>query len=248
MNNELLNQLSDAVEFLDEFQSRTYSMETKEDKIKDLNLAINNKKKALDEFKAQADTGTGLFTTSETLKFYLPSIISFLFFWPIVLFVFIFQHRKFKKVKEAKRQEMLNSYPAKEKEYLKFKEECDAEIAAIQSEIEKMRKEGHNYIVENAHYVGFLPSKYRLNPHAVEYMYSLVSNMRADTLKEAINLYESELREMQFRQEVHEKLAEMEHNRSLEAEYFASALKDSRIYQESINENLIDIRNRLKYQ
>ena len=45
MNNELLNQLSDAVEFLDEFQSITYSMETKEDKIKDLNLAINNKKR-----------------------------------------------------------------------------------------------------------------------------------------------------------------------------------------------------------
>ncbi len=248
MNKELLNQLSDATEFLDGLQQRTSSLKVKKAKIKDLNAAISRKKEALDEFKAKADTGTDLFTTSEILKFYLPSILSFLFFWPIVLFVFIFQHRKFKKVKEAKRQEMLNSYPVKEKEYSDFKEECNAKIADIQAEIDETSKEANCFIAENGHYVAFLPQKYRLNPHAVEYMCSLVSNMRADTLKEAINLYESELREMKFRQEISDKLEEMEHNRSLEAEYFASALKDSRIYQESINENLIEIRDRLKYQ
>ncbi|MBQ5794097.1 MAG: hypothetical protein IIW17_08775, partial [Clostridia bacterium] len=45
------------------------------------------------------------------------------------------------------------------------------------------------------HYLEFLPTSYR-NVMAVGFMLEAVQNLRADTLKEAINLYEQELKHM----------------------------------------------------
>ena len=73
-----------------------------------------------------------------------------------------------------------------------IEETAQAKIDKLESEIDGLEARMKKYIIDNQHRLSFLPSDYR-NPHAIAFMLKALENMRAETLKELINLYEQEL-------------------------------------------------------
>lgn len=71
-------------------------------------------------------------------------------------------------------------------------EESQNNLISLKQNLSSFAKDNH-YVVE------FLPAPYR-NPQAASYMLLAVSNGRADTLKEAINLYEEQLHRWKLEQ------------------------------------------------
>lgn len=65
-------------------------------------------------------------------------------------------------------------------------------ISQINNDIREVEKARNEYARENSHYFNFLPAHYH-NESAIAFMLQALENMRADTLKEVINLYEYEL-------------------------------------------------------
>lgn len=78
-------------------------------------------------------------------------------------------------------------------EHEKFKVQIEEEIAELNEQINQIQNNLNDYMKAKQHYLEFLPSSYR-NVMAVGFMMEAVQNLRADTLKEAINLYEQELK------------------------------------------------------
>ena len=62
-------------------------------------------------------------------------------------------------------------------------------------ELRMLKQAWDSYANENWRYVEFLPEDYQ-HTHAVGYMLKAVKNQRADSLKEAINLYYQEFESM----------------------------------------------------
>lgn len=80
-------------------------------------------------------------------------------------------------------------------EHEEFKAQMEKEIAELNEQIETIHSDLNKYMNAKQHYLEFLPTSYR-NVMAVGFMLEAVQNLRADTLKEAINLYEQELKHM----------------------------------------------------
>ena len=78
-------------------------------------------------------------------------------------------------------------------EHEEFKAQMEEEIAELNEQIKTIHSDLNEYMTAKQHYLEFLPSSYR-NIMAVGFMMEAVQNLRADTLKEAINLYEQELK------------------------------------------------------
>ena len=83
----------------------------------------------------------------------------------------------------------------KRKRALLKHEELEAEMKekndALTEELRTLGQAWDAYSEENWHHVEFLPEDYQ-HTHAVGYMLKAVKNFRADSLKEAINLYYQE--------------------------------------------------------
>ena len=87
----------------------------------------------------------------------------------------------------------------KRKRALLKHEELEAEVKeqndALTEELRMLKQAWDSYANENWRYVEFLPEDYQ-HTHAVGYMLKAVKNQRADSLKEAINLYYQEFESM----------------------------------------------------
>ena len=95
---------------------------------------------------------------------------------------------------------LVRSASAKREEKVKeATEECKATQAEAQTKINRLADEIDNlemrkkqYITDSQSRLSFLPADY-CNPHAIGFMLKALENMRADNLKELVNLYEQEL-------------------------------------------------------
>ena len=82
------------------------------------------------------------------------------------------------------------------KEYENLRAATSERNCELSNEYNKRKQDRDQYTNENWHHLDFLPKPYQ-NAHAVAFMLDAVHNLRADTLKEAINLYEQELKHME---------------------------------------------------
>lgn len=74
----------------------------------------------------------------------------------------------------------------------KTKKYYDKKISGIQAEINLLQSETQFIYESNSHLFSFIPEYYRY-PIAITYFYQALINGRADSLKEAINLFEEQL-------------------------------------------------------
>ena len=102
---------------------------------------------------------------------------------------------------------------AMQKEAQKYWDEVGAPTCEkIRAQIDALRQEQRDYVSRNFDMIRFIPEAYR-DRVAIPFMEQVVRNGRADTLKEAINLYEEQLHRWALeRQAV--KLAEEAENQS----------------------------------
>ena len=82
------------------------------------------------------------------------------------------------------------------KEYEELKVTTAERNLELSNEYNTRKQDREQYASENWHHLDFLPKPYQ-NAHAVAFMLDAVHNLRADTLKEAINLYEQELKHIE---------------------------------------------------
>lgn len=85
-----------------------------------------------------------------------------------------------------------------EEVYCPIEQECS-------NNIQNLTNERNEFVNANKHILQFLPEEYR-NATAVIYMEQAVRNCRADSLKEAINLYEDQLHKWKIEQQNQELL------------------------------------------
>lgn len=95
--------------------------------------------------------------------------------------------------------------------------------------IKEIKEALENFGDSNKHLLDFLPSKYR-NLEATSYMLMVVSDKRAETLKEAMNLYEEQLHRWKL-EDLAQKNAEIQ-------EYMADALDELNARQAETNAHL----------
>ena len=99
---------------------------------------------------------------------------------------------------------LLISNPISKKRYTKkaienhkrIKEQKEAENTQLTHKINQIADEAVSHWNNNVRLLDFLPEDY-CNVHAVGFMLKAVKNLRADTLKEAINLYDQELKHLE---------------------------------------------------
>ncbi len=222
-----------------------------EAKIAELKKRISDKEKEIEDLRWNIDNikkpsksnSVGLFCASVCWLIF--TIIATIFWGGIYAFVecsiftllhyFIFIRSSSnykKKLKNYLESETENkaSIEKIEKELPKIKEET-------QIEIEKTEKILNECFEEGKQFLDFLPQKYR-NADAVCFMFEAVENCRADTLKEAINLYENELR---YRKEQGEKILAAEQQAAY-LQNLQSILQDIGENQDAINNNLTEIK------
>ena len=105
-------------------------------------------------------------------------------------------------------------------------------IEKLEKNISEIVEAGEKFAEKNGHVLKFLPNQYR-NLQATSYMLMAVKNGRADTLKEAINLYEEQL---------HRWRLEDAARQSAEAqEYLALAVEELSARQAETNDHLRSI-------
>ena len=114
-------------------------------------------------------------------------------------------------------------YKAEEEKYTDLLKKSTEELNGITAEI-------NEFNANHGHFLDFLPEKYR-SIEAIGFMLEAVYNLRADTLKEVINLYEAELRDRN--------IARMQHLQNERMLYAVSQINDN---QERINSTLQEIK------
>ncbi len=111
--------------------------------------------------------------------FFVSAILLFMGFLGIFFFFLARIKRKKRKAKAFKQCE-------------EEQKEIQLKIDAVENEEEELQANLREFADKNQHYLDFLPSSYR-NPQAIGFMLKAVENLRADCLKDVINLYEQEL-------------------------------------------------------
>lgn len=114
-------------------------------------------------------------------------------------------------------------YKAEEEKYTDLLKKSTEELNGITAEI-------NEFNANHGHFLDFLPEKYR-SIEAIGFMLEAVYNLRADTLKEVINLYEAELRDRNIA-----RMQQLQNERML---YAMSQINDN---QERINSTLQEIK------
>ena len=114
-----------------------------------------------------------------------------------------------------------------EAEYQATKEINDRNIVKLEVEIQKIQEDLKEYMRQNQHKLSFIPEDYQ-DIQAVSFMIRVVHNLRADSLKEALNLYDLELKHQQT-------LAVAEQQRA-QNENLMTAIKMVNARQEQIND------------
>lgn len=117
-----------------------------------------------------------------------PTVIPLCFFI-IILFVLGIVGLSMRNIARIKRKKYIEKLK-KESEENKIK--IQSKIKKLEAEIEKIKDGLRKFGEENEYLLAFLPVKYRW-PDAINFMLQAVENLRADSLKEVINLYEQEL-------------------------------------------------------
>ena len=87
----------------------------------------------------------------------------------------------------------------------------------------------------------FLPQKYR-TLHAIDFMFEALDNMRADTLKEVINLYESHLSDMELKQQLN-RMQIASAIQTQELQIMNSMMDKLEKNQSSMSDDIADIKN-----
>ena len=156
--------------------------------------------------------------------FFLTALILLAFaciaFLGIIFFVFARIKRKKYKKKAIKEHEAL------EAELLPKMDKIEKEIAQIQARLEQ-------FVKGNEARYQFLPSNYR-NHHAVGFMLKAVENLRADTLRDVINLYEHELHMLE-QERILQDAAEMQRIQNASMLYTMESIERN---QKRMNSNL----------
>ncbi len=107
-----------------------------------------------------------------------------------------------------------------------------ADIEKIENSISEITKESERFAKDNRQWLEYLPAQYR-NLQASSYMLMAVKNGRADTLKEAINLYEEQLHRW--------KLEDAARQSAEAQEYLALAVEELSARQAETNDHLRSI-------
>ena len=110
-----------------------------------------------------------------------------------------------------------------------YKYQIEPEITKGLQEIKEIKDETEKYGVAYRHLLDFLPAKYR-NFQATSYMLMAVTDQRAETLKEAMNLYEEQLYRWKI-EDAMQKNIEMQ-------QYMADAVNELNSRQAEANEHL----------
>ena len=202
MNQELYNQLLGAAAVMAEvkkcdeaIQKRYSQINYSEDQINDQEKIIKNAKHSYHAMTAWGvvlmivgfgNAGILLLAILEVLSD--PAAVPFIVF--VVIFFILGIFGLF----------MRNMARVKRKKYIKkIQKGCDeakkmyqARIKKLEEEVETIKNGLKKFGEENEYLMEFLPVKYRW-PDAIYFMLQAVENLRADSLKEVINLYEQEL-------------------------------------------------------
>ena len=117
---------------------------------------------------------------SETISLVIVNLLFVALVFMGVLLVRTASTKREEKVKEAT------------EECKKIQTEEQARIDRLADEIDNLEKRKKKYIIDTQPRLSFLPADY-CNPHAIGFMLKALENMRADNLKELVNLYEQEL-------------------------------------------------------
>ncbi|MBR6579417.1 MAG: hypothetical protein IKK74_10790 [Clostridia bacterium] len=122
---------------------------------------------------------------------------------PFALIALIVKSNKYKNLIQSQKQKI---------EELSSK--CDKVLAEEGEICKQIKADRAKYLSDNESLLAFIPQDYR-NIHAVGFMTTAIKNCRADSLKEAINLYEEEL----YRLNMLEKAEQSNMLRCAETEY-----------------------------
>ena len=147
----------------------------------------------------------------------------------IYAFVYMVRFNKYKRKEEKRIQGLSDEYMA----------QLDIEGQICKN----IKKEKAEFLKSQAPILSFLPPDYQ-NLHAVGFMLTAVKNCRADTLKEVINLYESELNRI----EMMDKINRESQKHRMQAEALAMALEEIAQNQELIDSNLDAIRRQQYFE
>lgn len=127
--------------------------------------------------------------------------------------------------------------PKLEKRYNIQFENCQKENKELLAKANEIKDQLDNMWASCSEFYDFLPEKYQ-ELYAVLFMLDAVKSLRADTLKEAINLWEAELKWMAEQQQKRQ----FEAIRQRQNEQMLAAMSAIESNQEQINSNLSDIK------
>jgi hypothetical protein len=136
---------------------------------------------------------------------------------------------KGKKINKTHREEAAKKYEV-------YKAELPGRLQVLNEELEVLKGQRDQYWKDHSHRLLFLPQKYRAE-FLVEILLEIVEDCRADTLKEALNLCEQELRQRRAERAQRE--------RDKEAEFYQMALLQE---LERQNDELERIRRNSDYE
>jgi len=131
-------------------------------------------------------------------------------------------------------------------DYLGKRSTAEKVIPQLESEIKTLEKEIKEQSEKNEQFIAFLPKLYRYNLEAVSFMAIAVESMRADTLKEAINLWEDHKMKEQANAKIQATIAEnamaMQAQIQAQTDRVADLMRDFNASQENINDELRHMR------
>ena len=169
--------------------------------------------------------GLGKASNSELEDFFLGFIVILpVIFLGIILLISAKKHRK-KYIIQATEE-----YKIEEEKYIAYTKEATEEV-------KRRGAAAEDFNAKHSHFLDFLPKKYH-DLMAIGFMLEAISNLRADTLKEVINLYEEELHRLTL-ERIAENSARMQ---QLQNERMLYAMEQLNENQERINSNLQDIK------
>ena len=222
MNTELYGQLLTVGNVLVNASKYDEMLEESKARLRQYSDAEYNATMALEEQKKKVREN---FANAGYSIFFLPAAI-------IVLIYAVICWSKFRKYR-----------PEEEKRIEKLSEEYMEQLKIEGDICKRIKREKAEFLKSQTQILAFLPADYQ-NLHAVGFMLTAIKNCRADTLKEAINLYESELQRMAMMDEIHRE----SQKQMMQAETLAMALEEIAQNQEAIDSNLDAIRRQQYFE
>ena len=125
---------------------------------------------------------------------------------------------------------------------IRYNEEILPAIEETERNLENLEKEKDSFWNANCHVLNFFPEHYR-DQLALAYMERVVVTGRADTLKEAINLYEEQL----HRWKIETEITRMREQQEIQNAMIDARLSDIADGQRRISSNLQNIENLVWY-